>query len=155
MKWNSAHLRLLTASVPTSPLPVFMISDGVHTTESAQHLEHCTGKSNTPLRVVQAHLINCMPPGFHSITSHIWKCGTFCISVCHLTRYLCNRTKGPRRKETTMLFLAVGHKLIRPRFLGVLVSHVQHGSTSWYSNCNWLEEGIIKSWMYEGCGLWP
>ena len=36
----------------------------------------------------------CMPPGFHSITSRGWKCGTRCISICHHTHYLCRITKS-------------------------------------------------------------
>lgn len=43
------------------------------------------------------------------------------------------QNKEARRKETTMLFLAVGQELIRPRFVRVLVSHVRHGSASWHS----------------------
>ncbi len=54
------------------------------------------------------------------------------------------QNKEPRRKETTKLFLAVGHELIRPRFVGVLEPRVQHGSTSWHSKCNSLEDRIKK-----------
>lgn len=78
VKRNGAHLRLLTASVPASPLPVFYDTRRcAHMTESAQRLEHCTGKSNTPQYVGPSSLNQLQAPGFHSITSHIWKCGTF------------------------------------------------------------------------------
>lgn len=47
-------------------------------------------------------------------------------------------------KQTTLLFLAVGHELIRPWFVGVLLCRVQLCRTSWHSHRNWLEDRTIK-----------
>lgn len=60
VKWNSAHLRPFAASVPTSPLPVYVFFPDIqccaHMSASAPRLERCTGKSNSPHHVVRAHL---------------------------------------------------------------------------------------------------
>ncbi len=65
------------------------------------------------------------------------------------------QNKEPRHKETTVLFLAVGCELIRPRFVGVVASHVQHCRISWHNACDWLDERIIKRLNVWVMYLWP
>lgn len=70
VQWIRAHFGFLTASVPNPNISCDM-QPCAHVTESARCLEDCTGKSNTPQDVVQAHLINSVAPGFCLIRSHV------------------------------------------------------------------------------------